>query len=192
MEWNREQRELAIETLSMAPPSSLLEDPIEYIFADHFRQRTLCSVLHEIADGDAPDKKLIMAAIKFLQGDFGLHIRDEEQDLFPTLKKCASDDEELNDVLEQLSQEHEDDRIDAERIVESLQYYMLESSEGAADEELQGLLRRFADNENQHLMTENAIVLPIARSTLMASDLKELSGKMARRRGMEVKPVAPC
>ncbi len=192
MKLDREQRELAIEALNNAPPPSLLEDPIEYIFADHFRQRTLCSVLHEIADGSDPDKKLIMAAIKFIQGDFGLHVRDEEQDLFPTLKKCVSPGDELHNTLNQLNQEHEDDRIDAERIVESLQYYMLEVSRGAVNKELRQLLTRFADNESQHLMTENAIVLPIARSKLTESDLKILGESMAARRGVDMKTVSRC
>ena len=69
---------------------------------------------------------------------------------------------------------------------------MLEVSRGAVNKELRQLLTRFADNESQHLMTENAIVLPIARSKLTESDLKILGESMAARRGVDMKTVSRC
>ena len=46
------------------------------------------------------------------------------------------------------------------------------------------LLARFAANERQHLIVENAIVLPLARARLSEDDKQKLGMRMAARRGL--------
>ena len=187
-----EHRELELEALRDAPPRSLLNDPIEYIFADHFRQRTLCNVLDEIAGSDNVDRDMVDAALGFLTGDFGLHVLDEELDLFPLLQKIVQSDAEFLDVLKQLGQEHDQDRIDVTRIVKSLENCLKNKEISKLDSETKELLQRFAANERQHLITENAIVLPIARARLSADDIAALGRKMADRRGIKLDEDVQC
>ncbi len=186
MELDSEQRELELGALRDAPPAALLNDPIEYIFAEHFRQRTLCAALDEIATSKEIDRDLIKAALDFLKGDFGLHILDEETDLFPLLQENAPKDADFLDILKQLHQEHDEDRIDAKKIAGFLEDCLNDENASEPGAEEQKLLQRFAANERQHLITENAIVLPIARAALSQSDLMELGRKMAIRRGVEL------
>ncbi len=181
-----EHRELELEALREAPPPSLLHDPIEYIFADHFRQRTLCNVLDMIAGADEVDSDLVEASLAFLKGDFGVHVLDEELDLFPLLQKLVQTDTEFLDVLKRLHQEHDQDRIDASRIVQALEDCLTDKNPPKLGSETKALLQRFAANERQHLMTENAIVLPIARTQLSQTDLVDLGAKMAKRRGIRL------
>jgi hypothetical protein len=62
-----ESRKLAIQALKEAPPATLFQSPIDYIFADHFRHRTLCNLLGEIADETELDRDKVEAVLGFLQ-----------------------------------------------------------------------------------------------------------------------------
>lgn len=192
MHFDQEQRRLALDALNEAPPSSLFADPLEYIFADHFRQRTLCNVLDHIATKRYPDHELIKAAHTFLERDFGLHIQDEEEDLIPALSKRLQPDDEASEILLELSEEHEQDRIYAEEILRLLQSCLDNEQVFEFNQASKALLKRFADNERRHLTTENAIVLPIARARLTSSDILEMGAHMASRRDIESGERAQC
>ena len=189
MDKREEARHLALETLTTALPPSLFREPIEYVFADHFRQRTLCSVLDQIAEADVPDRALVGAALAFLQNDFGPHVIDEEEDLFPLLRQRAAPEDEINKVLDQLSEEHASDEADAKQIVTLLGKLKELRTEAGFSKKERELLKRFAANERQHLIVENAIVLPLARARLSDADKQELGMRMAARRGIDLSQV---
>ncbi len=113
MSVEEESEVLALEALSKAPAASQLAEPLDYIFAEHFRQRVLCNALDEIADQERPDHQLIKAVLRFLRVDFAPHMQDEEHDLFPLLRKRAEPEDRVDDVIGQLTQEHAADRLDA-------------------------------------------------------------------------------
>ena len=123
----------------------------------------------------------MQAAIRFLKTEFAPHIRDEEEDLFPLLRRRAEPEDRLEPLLEQLSQEHAADRIDAQEIIEGLGSLMQRTRKVPAA--LARLLQRFAANERHHLTVENAIILPLARLRLTQEDLVSLGHRMAERRG---------
>jgi iron-sulfur cluster repair protein YtfE (RIC family) len=175
---------LALEALEKAPPDSQLAEPLEYIFAEHFRQRVLCNVLDEIADQKQPDRDLIASVLRFLRADLASHIFDEEQDLFPLLRKRAKPDDRIEDVLGRLCQEHSADKLDAELISDGLREALATGVRGGLPSSLTELLHRFAANERNHLTLENAIVLPLARVRLTADDLHNMAKRMAARRGI--------
>lgn len=185
MEEREESSALAIEALRTAPPVPQFLVPLDYIFADHFRQRTLCRILDELAGEAVFDRAKAAAALAFLKVDFGAHIRDEEEDLFPLLRRRAMADDGLDDLLVELSQEHAADRLDAENIIEGLSAALSSQDPSLGPQKLRDLLRRFAANERHHLIVENAIVLPLARSRLTSRDLRNLGHRMAARRGIE-------
>lgn len=180
--------EQEIEVLETALPAGQLVQPLDFIFADHFRQRVLCSVLDEIASCTRPDRALVRAAIMFLKSEFAPHVQDEEEDLFPLLQRRSKPDDHVDQLIEQLRQEHGADKHDAADIIKGLQELLDTAKKMHAG--LARLLRRFSANEHHHLTLENAIILPLARLRLTHDDLCSLGRRMAQRRGLTY-PEAP-
>ncbi len=189
MRKQEETEALALEALGNAPPSSQLAEPLDYIFAEHFRQRVLCNMLDQIADQRRPDRRMIEAVLGYLRVEFAAHMQDEEHDLFPMLRRRAEAEDRIDDVIAQLTQEHAADRLDAKLITDGLAKLQAGKAEAGAGSPLARLLRRFADNERAHLTLENAIVLPLARARLTDDDLRNLTHHMAARRGVKLQPA---
>lgn len=180
-----EARTTAIAALKTPPPVAQFLTPLQYILTDHFRQRTLCQVLEEFVQGHEFDAEKASAALHFMMADFSLHVIDEEEDLFPLLRRRAMPEDDIGKVLDDLSSEHAVDRADADRIAGMLRDALKIGGRGFPGPENAGLLDRFAKNERRHLIVENAIVMPLARARLTALDLRGLGRRMAVRRGME-------
>ena len=181
MEPRSEKYETQLQRLREPPPASLLHDPIEYLYADHFRQRTLCDVVEILAKSEHVDQDLADAIVTFLTKDFERHIRDEEEDLFPLLKSQVDRESNFSEVLHQLDQQHDEHRSMVHRIIEGLS----SPAKTISNQDLQ----KFADSERQHLTLENAIVLPIAKTRLSKIHLVDLAEKMAQRRGLKLKDI---
>lgn len=109
---------------------------------------------------------------------------DEEEDLFPLLRRRAEPDDEVNAIIGQLSQEHATDDLDARLLVDGLVPFKTRQMSAAQRSSFRDLLRRFAANERRHLIVENAIVLPLAHARLTQADLNTLGRRMAARRGL--------
>lgn len=184
MSLEAESRALAIAALAERPPVDLLLTPLDYIFADHFRQRSLCRILGELAGAAEFDRAMAQAALDFLRTDFFLHVFDEEKDLFPLLRKRREKQDRIGDILARLVSEHSADALDAELIVAALAGALDEAAPAPLDEAARALFARFAANERRHLTAENAIVLPMARARLTSGDLETLGRHMAARRGI--------
>lgn len=189
MKKQEETEVLALEALCNAPPSSQLAEPLDYIFAEHFRQRVLCNTLDEIADQEQPDREMIEAVLRFLRVDFAPHMLDEEHDLFPMLRRRAEPEDRIDDVIGQLTQEHAADRLDAKLITEGLAKVLAGKAVTGVETSLAKLLHRFAENERNHLTLENAIILPLARIRLTADDVRNLAQRMAARRGVNLQEL---
>lgn len=186
MENSQDLRTSALEAMRTEIPDSLLQEPLEYIFADHFRQRAMCMLLDEIADNESIDIEAVSAALTFLTSQFRPHIADEEAGLFPLLLERAEPEDEFDAVLKQLTEEHVSDGQDAKSIIPVLERLLLPKGEGPVGPDVADLLKRFAANERQHLIVENSIVLPLARARLTDEDLKNLASSMAIRRGVSL------
>lgn len=184
MEKRAEARKMAIDALKNAPPVLFFRQPLDYIVADHFRQRTLCRVLDEIAVDVKPDVPKIDVALSFITNELGPHVQDEEEDLFPLLRRRAHPEDEINLVLGKLSQEHSADQVDGDEIIAGLPQIKAQPDYCVQNPFFAQLLKRFAANERQHLIVENAIVLPLARVRLTEADLNDLGRRMAARRGI--------
>lgn len=184
MSLDAESRALAIAALAERPPVDLLRVPLDYIFADHFRQRSLCRILGELAGRADLDRAMGEAALDFLRTDFVIHVLDEERDLFPLLRKRRQRQDRIGEILARLGSEHAADALDAERIVAALAGAIDDAAPEPLDEAARVLMVRFATNERRHLTAENAIVLPLARARLTIGDLETLGRHMAARRGV--------
>ena len=162
-------------------PGALLDEPLEYIFADHFRQRSLCAALKRYAaEGSAPPAEA-RDAVSFLTQDLDWHHHDEDDDLFPALARRALPEDDLDLALARLEEDHRRGVPMVRAIVEAL------AAEGAGDRIKLGraardVMRAYAASEHLHLAIENGIVLAIARIRLTRRDLAAISASMKARR----------
>ncbi len=173
----------AIQTIEPIPPA-LLREPLEFLFAEHYRHRQLCRALEQLAS-EKQFAGLAMRAVEtFLASDLALHVQDEEVDFFPLLRQRCEPEDDIGAVLDKLSREHEID----ERYSRAAQVVLNVSiAAGVPVSETSGgpdALTRLAAQERRHLALENAVVMPIARIRLSDRDLKHLSSRFAARRGI--------
>ncbi len=164
-------------------PRELLHKPLDYILADHLRQRVLCSLCDRLAESEHVDVELAAEILHYLKNDMVVHVIDEEQDLFPLIRRRAQTGDDIEDVLGQLSGEHANEEFIAQTIIDRLDAAIENPSAGLNDD-LRSALRGFAHNERQHLALENATVMPLAKVRLTELDLNELAARMAARRGI--------
>jgi len=164
-------------------PNELLRKPLDYILADHLRQRVLCVLCEQLADAEHLLTDLAETVLAYLKSDMVVHVIDEEQDLFPLIRRRAEDEDDIEEALGKLSGEHAAEENVAEQIAEGLAAALRNPTVGLGDD-LRRLLMEFAHNERQHLALENATVMPIAKVRLTERDLKDLAGRMAARRGI--------
>jgi hemerythrin-like domain-containing protein len=165
------------------PPPSLLEQPLEYILADHFRQRCLCAELQEIAGRCGSARDRADAIVSYLHHDLPRHHQDEDEDLFPALRLRAHPEDELQGILERLALDHRQTETQAGTIADALAAPPAVDPI-AIDQETAELMRSFAATEHRHLAIENGIVLVIARKRLKPRDLRSISEAMKARRGL--------
>ena len=162
---------------------SLLRHPLDYILADHLRQRVLCVLCDSIAIDASLDVEAVSEVVDYLSNDMVVHVIDEEQDLFPLLRRRADPEDDIESVLGRLSGEHAHDETLAREIITGLRD-ALASPGDTLSARLILSLKQFAHGQRQHLALENATVMPLAKVRLTGKDLKELSGRMAARRGV--------
>lgn len=165
------------------PPSiALLSDPLDFFFAEHFRQRKLCNLVEELALAETLDRPLTAEILSFLRDDMTLHVLDEEQDLFPLMRRRCLPEDGIERVFSALTAEHAGDRHLAGIVVAGLEGALREGKPPGLYAELSEAMIDFARNERRHLALENSVVLPLARRRLTTGDLAELSRRLMTRR----------
>jgi hemerythrin-like domain-containing protein len=173
--------ERRIEPISPA----LLGDPLDFFFAEHFRQRELCNLLEGMARADRLDRGLATEIVTFLRHDLVLHVQDEEEDLYPMMRRRCPPEDEIERVFTALTAEHAGGRQLAERMSAGLEAALREGQPIAAQAELREAMVEFAHSERRHLALENAVVLPLARRRLTPKDLEAMAARMRARRAPE-------
>lgn len=171
------------EPLVETMPVALLDEPLEYLFADHFRQRKVCATLRLFAEKGHADLRKARIVAAFLTHDLPLHHEDEDEDLFPAVRRRAMPEDRLAAVLKRLSEDHRRSQSRVDAIVRALsarQPGRLVRFEPAVRRSIE----EYSADERQHLATENGVVLPIARIRLTADDVKAISRGMKARRGI--------
>jgi hypothetical protein len=85
--------------LTPVPPVDLrlLSAPLDFLEAEHYRQRIVLDNLDVLADGvDAPAAaELAAGALRYMREDLPLHVADEERDLFPLLRRRAGPGDDI-------------------------------------------------------------------------------------------------
>ena len=165
-------------------PRELLREPLNWIFAEHHRQRQLCNILEHLARSATFEPEPIQAAAEYLRVDLPLHFVDEEEDLFPLLRQRVEPGDDIDRVLGALAADHSDELGRAGELLSHLEAALEKQTPVSGDPAASRALTSFARHQRHHLAIENAVVLPIARMRLIEADHVALSRRLAARRGV--------
>lgn len=164
-------------------PDALLSDPIEWFFAEHQRHRQFCDRIQQASMATTYDEELIRWLLDFVVRELALHVLDEEEDLFPLMRRRSQPEDDLDKVLDRLQREHAKDLTSAAAVRRHLEICLRQQAPIGGNHLRRRALEAFAVQERGHLALENAVVLPIARLRLTERDLLDLSSRLAKRRG---------
>lgn len=159
-----------------------LGSPLDLINEDHYRLRHICAVLDRLSGKPSREPVDLDHTRGFLRMELTAHIKDEEEDLFPMLRKRCEPDDQVDKTLDRLSKDHAGHLEGAKSCLVILDRFQSQSPELTTDE--RDVLRRFADKKRRHLILENAILLPLARARLLTTDLRQMLEHMQDRRGL--------
>lgn len=170
-------------------PPELIHEPLNWLFAEHYRHRQLCQLIERVGNATVLLSDEAHEILAFLRHDMPLHVIDEEDDLFPLLRRRCQPSDELDSVLGALSAEHRDDLDRTRALIAELERALADGRVPGHDRENRRLFTEFARHERRHIALENAVVLPIARLRLTVADLRSLSVRLAARRGVLLEPL---
>lgn len=162
----------------------LMATPLDFFFAEHFRHRQLCALIDRLSTATFFDPGPIAEVVDFLRFEAPIHIIDEEEDLFPLLRRRCLPEDDVEGVLGVLSAEHKADAILGRGVRDYLEHCLDTRAAPGTNMDGRRDLAAFAAQERRHLALENAVVLPIARQRLTPEDLTGLARRLAARRGM--------
>jgi hemerythrin-like domain-containing protein len=166
-------------------PDNLIREPVEYLFADHVRQRTLCELLRTLSErGEAGDDSAFADLLEYLEVDHPNHMADEEEDLFPRLRRRLNTNSEFARLLDELEAEHRRNVSRARELASDLRC-LPENGGRRISEELRASIQTFVSDLMKHLTLEDERVIPVARSILTDADSEHIGRAMACRRGIE-------
>lgn len=170
------------ENPSVTDPA-VLGNPIDFIHEDYRRERQICSMIEKVAAAEVPASEDIGEILSFLKFELPFHFADEEQDLFPLVRRRSTPDDEIEWAIARLAAQNEITRADAQAVIAVLG--SIEAHGQPPSSADRALLLRYAAQARRHLTLENAIILPFARLRLTAHDLETLRLRMLKRRGLD-------
>ncbi len=159
-------------------------DPIEAMYRAHARNFEFCERLVQLAEdlGAGESAQVAASLLDYLNKDFPIHLADEEEDLFPLLKRRATSNERLASMLDLLIMEHQNDIEYGGALQEPLR--AIAAGEQLADPTLFAHhVRAYRMLQHRHQAMENNFVLPMAEECLSTDDKAELGRRMAARHG---------
>lgn len=175
----------SLQDLRPADQSDRFRDPLGFIYTEHYRNRIICNTL----DSATPARQQTLsiqeldAIVDFYSIDRPLHIADEEELLFPLLRKRCEPSDNLPEILALLEAEHRSDQPLIDSVIEGLASLIKRGA--VPDFDLfTAKCRAMCDFQRRHLAWENSVVMPLAKRRLTAPDLVDLGRAMAERRGM--------
>lgn len=171
--------------IQIGAASATIDSPIDHLMACHRRIEQRLDTLLRAGDHLESDRSQALAAIEkslqFLDSSGALHTEDEENSLFPRLRlKLVAGDVGYLDSLEQ---QHEH----AESIIIRLKNIVVEAARlDSVPKPLIGEYRACADDlrslYREHIRSEDEILTAMAKQSLSASEIVEISREMRNRR----------
>jgi hemerythrin-like domain-containing protein len=165
-------------------PENLFREPVDYLQAEHYRQRTVCKFLADIAlEPRAAAAKQMATVLGYLERDLPRHVADEEEDLFPMLRVRCRPEDNVEGLLHLLREEHVREQELSAAVIDDLRAL----SEGRRIQREADFLRAAtALNEAQlrHLSWEDRLILPLSRKRFTPADMETVGRSMATRHGV--------
>lgn len=158
------------------------EDGLAILADDHVRQRDVLVLLRRLADERTVGVPEARAVAGFLEGDWRRHQNDEDETLFPLLRRRAHPEDRLDPILDQLHEDHQSALSLASRLVRALSWPVDSRGMIALSRRTAMTIRRFVALQTRHLAIENAVVLTLARVRLTRVDLRRLAERIRRSR----------
>lgn len=167
-------------------PDNLLREPVDFLYAEHYRQLVLCDLIDELALGGAArgSASTREAVIGYLRRDLPQHMIDEEQDLFPRLRCRLRPEDGAEAILDLLSEKNQTELRRATAVIQLLRRAEPALGPGV-DPWIAQSLSAFAEGQRRRLAWENGFILPLARRRLTRADLALIGHNMARRRDID-------
>jgi hemerythrin-like domain-containing protein len=163
-------------------PENPIGNPLEWFAAEHQRHRAACALMQELASSKLFQPEPLARIADFVHNDLGRHLAEEEEELFPLLRKRARPEDAVDQVLARLCTEHRHETADRGHLAACIERCLSVQEAPGADPVASAAFSAFATHELRHLALENAVVLPLARLRMTADDLAGLSHRLAERR----------
>jgi hemerythrin-like domain-containing protein len=175
-----------------APRERGFDEPLGVLSDCHRRVEKFLSILVAIANLPQPDSPLDQAqkaalatALDYFRNAAPKHTADEEESLFPRLRKVAGARE--LELLHRLEADHEGARVDHDAIERIGRKWLERSTVPAAESaEYAAAVSRLAAMYREHIELEETQVFPTAQRVLTPSEQQALGVEMAARRGVTV------
>lgn len=166
------------------PAPEMLKEPLIWLFAEHYKHRQICQRLMEYSHSVILNVKQTKEILEFLETDLPLHIIDEEDDLFPLLRRRCEPEDRLERTLGMLSGDHAADLTVSQDLIAVLKQALVDKRGLGTSQKAKDIIEAFCTSQKHHIALENAVVLPIARLRLLQSDKIALGRRLAARRGL--------
>lgn len=155
--------------------------PLELLAGQRLNLTAFCAVLNALPNVAPSMVRALAPGISaFLREDYPAMLAEEENGLLPALRRRLLLGDDLDQVIDQLIDEHQRDRLQAMSLAGRCE----EVANGVDDDDLLTLcaaLRSFAEHQRRHLAWEDATILPLAQVRLTADDLVRWHRAMHRR-----------
>ena len=178
-------------TSSQQDPRTFLA-PLDILEGDHARQHAVCELLDQLVRNPrhAAARRELEVVRDYLVCEMPLHVADEEEDLFPLLRRRCPKTDDVGEIFDLLQREHDIDWTLHRALVQNLDA-LIAGAALADPTQFIANATAFAETQRRHLAWENAVILPRARRHLSAEDQAELGARMAARRGLAM-PEEPA
>lgn len=156
------------------PPVNLADhdNPLDFLAEEHFRERSICSLIDAAARSTTPDKTAMTQVLEFLNAELPAHVHAEVTLFFPLLRtRCVAEDG-IGPVIDTVVAEHDFSMSTLPWLAQILQRHLTDAL--AFTDADRVMLRDFAAHVRRHVVVENAILMPIARARLSKADLSSL------------------
>jgi hemerythrin-like domain-containing protein len=168
-------------------PAPGFDEPLEMLYACHGRIQDQIATLEKMvphlarAGCDAAAREAARAVLRYFDSAGAQHHEDEEQDLFPLLRRYAgaAGRGEVLAALDELAREHRSMNEVYARIRPRLED-IAEARSPRLDIEQ---VAHFAWLYRRHIMREEALAFAYAAEVLTPAERAELGARMAHRRG---------
>jgi len=154
--------------------------PLDRLIGRRLGLQCFCTLLRALpVAGCNLTRRLAPVLAPYLSTDYSALMAEEEEGLLPHLERRLLVGDDLDAVVNQLSDEHRQDREQARQLA----IRCLDFANGTDDDWLGlcDILAQFAERQRRHLTWEDATILPMARDRLSAEDQTQWEAEMDQR-----------